>query len=285
MLRIKQRTSGTYTLTASALDDDGVVQDISAPYTVTIKNGAGTTVATGTPTYHQHVLTYTPAVTLLPDLDTYSVTWTGIVSAAAWSFTDTLELAGGYLFEIADLRAEDRAFENANKYPSETLRKIRTWVEDTIESERAAAVAFVPRSRRITIDGTDSRMLILPDFNVREVLSITVDGTAWTNLDLAEIVIDDNALHLQSGYWIGGDRNVEIHYTHGHDLTPGPITRAALMLAREYLIKSDLPGRATATSIGDQMFRLTIAGRDGVTGLPEVDAAISQFGRKRFGIA
>ena len=65
---------------------------------------------------------------------------------------------------------------------------------------------------------------------------------------------------------------------------PGPIARAAVILCREYLAATELPGRATATSIGDQMFRLTVAGRDGATGLPEVDSAVEQFGRRKYGI-
>jgi hypothetical protein len=77
---------------------------------------------------------------------------------------------------------------------------------------------------------------------------------------------------------------VTVHYVHGYNYPPGAITRAGLILSREYLIKSDIPGRATATTVGDQLFRITVAGRDGVTGLPEVDAAIAQFGRKSFAI-
>jgi hypothetical protein len=129
---------------------------------------------------------------------------------------------------------------------------------------------------------------MLPDLEIQSIYAITVGSTAWTAPQIATLTIDDGVVWLATdspiATWTEGHRNVTIHYTHGEPLAPGAITRAALMLAREYLLKTDIPGRATATSIGDQMFRLTIAGRDGVTGLPEVDAAIQQFGRKSYAI-
>jgi hypothetical protein len=199
-----------------------------------------------------------------------------------------VEIAGGYLFEIADLRASDRAFTDADKYPSAMVREIRAWVEDVIEGPRAANIAFVPRGNRVTVDGTGRNAIMLPDLEIRSVYAVTVGSTAWTSEQIATITIDDGVLWLNATspipQWTEGRQNVTIHYTHGESIPPGSITRAALMLAREYLLKTDIPGRATAQTIGDQMFRLTIAGRDGVTGLPEVDAAIQQFGRKSYAI-
>lgn len=285
MLRIKQRTTGAYALTATAVDDDGVVQHVDSP-SITVKDGAGTTVATGTPSANnQHVLSFSLTASLLPKLDTYSVIWSGTIGGNAWSWTDELELCGGYLFEIADLRAMDRAFENTTKYPTATLRQIRTWAEQTIEGKRAARVAFVPRSNRAKVSVTQdySTGLILPDFAVRKIHSLSVDGVAWTQTEIDTLTIEDNIVWNDAG-WIAGNANIEVHYEHGHDIPAGPVTRAALLLAREYLLKSELPSRATATSIGDQWFRINVAGRDGVTGLPEVDAVIDQFGRKFYGI-
>lgn len=283
MLRIKQRQSGVYTLTAQAIDEEGQPQTIDGPYGVTVTDSAGTILVTDAATYNEGILTYLLAASDIPHLDTYTVTWTGTVDGNEWSWATEIEVVGGYLFEISDLRGEDRAFTDATKYPSDALRAIRTIVEDTMESPRAAGLAFVPRGKRITIDGNDASFLIVPDYALRSVVSVKINGVALTGEEVATLTVDDDAVHAPF-IWPAGNRNIEIHYIYGLDRAPTPITRAALMLAREYLVKSDLPGRATATSIGDQWFRVTIAGRDGVTGLPEVDAAINQFGRKSFRI-
>lgn len=284
MLRLKQRTGGVYTLSTTVRDDDGATLVPTAP-SIAIKDSAGEVVEEGTPTVSDSTLSYEIPAASLPFLDSYTIVWGATADSAPWSSTEYLELVGGYLFEIPDLRASDRAFENATKYPTETLRAVRTAVEQTIEGKRAANVAFVPRGARVTVDGNGKHEIVVPHFEVREVISAFVNGWPLSPAQVASLIVDDNSIYWPDGTWLAGRKNIEIHYTHGRDVPPGPISRAALILAKEYAVKTDLPGRATATSIGDQIFRLTVAGRDGVTGLPEVDAAIGDHGRKSFGIA
>lgn len=284
MIRVKRQPVGQYTFTVATVDDDGVPVTAAAPFTATVVDGDGVVIVTPVVTYANGVLTAHVAVDALPLLDTYLIVWSATVSGVAWQWTSEVELCGGYLFEIADLRAFDRQFVDPVKWPTERLRRARVWVENTIEGSRAARVAFVPRGRRVSVDGTNRTDLVVPDFEVRQVHAITADGIDLTSGQLDSVTVDDNVVWRGTA-WAAGKRNIHLHYEHGFDRPPGAISRAALLLAREYLIQSDLPGRATATSVGDQMFRLTIAGRDGVTGLPEVDAAIEQFGRRGFGIA
>lgn len=290
MNRIKRRAVGTYALTATAENEDGVAQVISVPVTVTIRDGAGAVVVSDVPTITPAgTLTYDADAALMPHLDTYHVTWTGTVSGDVQEWVTDIELVGDYLFEIADLRKQDRAFADTTKYPTDMLKEVRNWVEDVIEGPRAANVAFVPRGRRITTEGPGLYVnaaygLDVADYETQTVYSASVNNTALTSTQISGLVCDDNLVWRTDAGWPAGHRNIKIHYSHGYNRPPGAIIRAGLMLAREYLVKSDLPGRATATSIGDQMFRLTIAGRDGVTGIPEVDAAIDQFGRKGYQI-
>lgn len=283
MQRLMFATQGAYEITVSTVNDEGQIVTPVAPFSVTVYDGAGAQVDAGTPTYSHGVLTYQIPASAVPHLDALRAVWDASDDnggALRW-FSDA-EIVGGFMFEIADLRDQDRTF-TLDKYPSPVLREVRSWVEDVIEGPRAANVAFVPRSARITIDGSGTHTLPLPNLDVREVYAVTVNGTAWTEAELAQITPADGLLFLEWGkIWPGGKRNITLHYSHGLDRPPGAITRAGLMLAREYLVKSDVPGRATATSIGDQLFRLTIAGRDGVTGIPDVDAAIDQFGRKTY---
>lgn len=283
MLRIKQRAVGVYALTATAVDDDGTPQAVTSP-SVTVKDGAGVTMASGIPSIDGDTLTYSLEASAIPYLDSYTITWSGTIGANPWSWTDTLEIVGGYLFEIADLRGYDRAFLDSVKYPATALAAARIEVEQTIEGEKAACVAFVPRGARATVSGTGKDTIVLPHYEVREVYALSVNGTALTSEQLAALVIDDNRVSLGSGAFTTGRKNVVVHYAHGRDAAPAPIGRAALLLAKEYIVASDLPSRATATSIGTQWFRVNVAGRDGITGIPDVDAAIDQHGRKHLRI-
>lgn len=298
MTRVKRRTVGSYTLTATATDEEGAQQTITAPVSVTIYDGAGVEIASGTPLIAGGTLVYEVPAATLPKFDTYSLVWSGLVDAEVQEWATDVEIVGGHHFELSELRKKDRAFQNATKYPAEALKEAREWAEDKIEGPKAAQRAFVPRGRRAVLDGSgpdyaqgyaplvysnDYTGLKVPDFDVRELYSVTINGVALTAEELAEISIDDNWLY-RAGGWPSGSANIRLHYAYGLDRAPRDIRRAALILAREDLVESDIPGRATATSAGDQTFRITIAGRDGVTGLPEVDAAISQWGRAGFGI-
>lgn len=305
MIRVKRQLVGSYTFTVDTFNDDGDPIVPTGSYAATILDGAGLPIGTSySATYASNQLSAVIPAVVLDTLDTYTITYAPtLLGSTQPIFTLDVEIVGGYLFEVSQLRAQDRAFADVVKYPSSALREIRTWVEQVIEGTRAAQVAFVPRGTRVKMNGNspdlnrgyypllygnDYRDLIAPDFEIRELYSASINGTALTQDEIDAVAVDDNILHRSAGVqwpaWPYGKGNISLHYSHGYDRPPGAITRAALLLAREYLVKSDLPGRATATSIGDQMFRLTIAGRDGVTGIPEVDAAIDQHGRKGYGI-
>lgn len=303
MARVKEQASGSYTFESSYYDDNGARQVLTVATSLAIRDGSGASVSySGIPTLKGGDIVATVPVAALAHLDTYTLTWTGSVGSTVVTWSETVELVGGYLFELSALRGMDRAFSDIDKYPTDTLKEVRSQVEDVIEGPRAANVAFVPRGRRVVLGSTQYGKLVggtsrhpavtaksaqglqVPDYELRSVYSAKVNGTALTTDEVTALVPDDNMIWRSSHSWPAGRQNIELHYTHGMSQVPGAITRAALILAREYLVKSDLPGRATATSIGDQMFRLTIAGRDGVTGIPDVDAAIDQFGRKGYGI-
>ena len=298
MERYKQIATGLYALSVSTALEDGTTPAVTSP-AITIADGAGVQVATGTPVYASGALTFSVNATLCPKLDVYQCTWTGTVAGQATTWTSSFEVQGGYVCEIADVRNSDRVFTDTVKYPLALLRTVRSSVQDMLE--RAGRVSFVPRGKRVVLNGSgpdffrgyspllygqDTRKLLLPSVAVTQLYSGSIDGVALTVDDLTSITVDDSILYRSSLYppWPYGRQNIALHYVHGYATVPGPIARAAVILCREYLTGTDLPGRATATSIGDQMFRLTVAGRDGATGLPEVDSAVEQFGRQRFGV-
>lgn len=288
MIRLRQRSTGQYVLSVVSQDDAGADLEVASA-TVSIYDSAGATVVdTAAATVTAAVdpdpggISYDLDATTVPELGTYRAVFSGTVAAETIEWILDFELVGGFLFSLAELRARDSSFANTAKYPDSVLAVARIRAEQTIEGPQAARVAFVPRGRRTTLSGNDRAGIRLPDFEVRQIYSASVDGTALTSDELAGLIIDDGVVWRSSGVWRSGRRNVVLHYAHGLDFPPGPINRAALTLAREYLVDPGIDlGRATATTVGDQTYRLTIAGRDGVTGLPEVDAAIEQHGRSR----
>ena len=298
MERYKQVASGAYVLSMATALEDGTTPAVTSP-SLAITDGAGTAVTTVTPTYANGMLSASVAASLFPKLDVYHCAWAGTQSAAAASWASDFEVQGGYVCEIVDVRNSDRAFTDSARFPLALLRTVRSAVQDMLE--RAGRVSFVPRGRRVVLNGTgpdffrgyspllygqDTRKLLLPNVAVTQLYSGSINGVVLSADDLTTITVDDNLLYRSAMYppWPFGRQNIALHYVHGYATVPGPIARAAVILCREYLVGTDLPGRATATSIGDQMFRLTVAGRDGATGLPEVDSAIDQFGRHQYGV-
>ena len=77
----------------------------------------------------------------------------------------------------------------------------------------------------------------------------------------------------------------EIKYVYGTGHVPARVSQAVLDLDAYYLRSDVVPSRAVGEATDAGFLRFTIAGRDGATGLPEVDAIIEQFGRKRYGVA
>jgi hypothetical protein len=216
----------------------------------------------------------------LETLDVYDVTWSW---ANGQGRRTQFEIVGGFLFTIAELRAFDANL-TAAAYPAATVRDVRAAVQERFRIN--AGVSFVPRGRRAFLDGSGRSYLVLPDVEVQKVASIDVDGAALAVGALANVkVYPHGEIVWDGGTFAPGIRNVEVLYEHGMVSTPETIVRAALRYARHVLLTAppnDAASeneRATAVITDVGGYRLTIAGRDGPTGLPEVDAVLDQFGR------
>lgn len=191
--------------------------------------------------------------------------------------TPIVEDANHY-FTVAEFRAIDAAFANATKYPDADVIALRAMIEQAFEDK--ARCAFLPRSTTETLSGTGTCKLFLKPPKVTAVSAVTVDGTALTAGEIAELVPNDHVLYWESG-WPVGYQNVTVAYTHGLTEVPLLIKRAALTLIKSFAPTNTtgLDPRATAVSTGDMMYRITIAGRDGLFGIPEVDAWLEQYSR------
>lgn len=269
--RIRQKSAGSYSLSVRTYDEDGKPVTVTDP-ALSIADGGGTVVHEGSATATSGQLTASVAVAELAELDIYRCTWTG--TEGSWH--SVLELVGGYLFETAELRAFDPAVAQAE----EIVKAARTAAE--IRLERAARLAFVPRPRRLVRLGQGSARLRLADNAVARIVSVTVDGVAMTQDELGGLVVQEwGALDQAPGLVWAQGAVVEVHYVHGLDFPPAPVSQAAMVLAREYLFRSALSSRATVEQTDVGFFRLSTAGPDRPIGIPEVDAVVREFGRRR----
>jgi hypothetical protein len=282
--RLRLKTAGTYPLSVATIDEDGNALTVTDP-AIAITDGAGTAVtAAGSPTATAGAMTYALAVGTLP-LDTYTATWTGTVATVAQSWRTAFELCGGYLFELADLRAFDPAFADTAKYPATLVRSARTAAEQRFE--RAAQIACVPRAKRLTAVGNGTFRLKTGLSALRRVVSLSVDGTALTSDELADLVPREWGA-IDCSHHASWERNhwrrhaaIDVWCEHGLDYPDEPVSQAVMLLCRDFLIRSPLSSRATVEQSDVGFFRLSIAGKDRPTGIPEVDEVIAELNGRR----
>jgi hypothetical protein len=284
------------TLTLAPVDRDGTAVTCKTSVAVTVKDGAGATVVTagtGSIAVDGKTLSYAVDPTKLTKYDTYKITWTTYTgtgtpgTVASWE--TTLDVAGGHLFTIAEFKARGRRLDELT---AAQIRVVRMVAEDRLEEE--CEVAFVPRGGRASVTVShwrDDYRLLIPHVRLREIYAVTVDdGDSVTTLDATELAtlhvgdeqVGAGVVYCEDGdLWDDGDV-VTLHYAHGYDRPPAPVTNAALLLAGEYATPDvALPPRATSLSTDLGVFRVSVAGRERPTGLPEVDRVIERYGRAR----
>lgn len=288
MQRLRRKSAGSYTLSVETRDEDGAVLTCDGPpaqCSVDIVDGAGGPVISGAPaTIGQGQLSVEVDHEALPYLDAYTCTWHGRVAGLPYDWTSVVELAGSYLFEVSDLRSFDQALADSTRYPAPVIRAARTAAE--IRLERAAHVAFVPRGARYTTTGDGTSRLRLPHCALRALRSASIAGIELSASELAAVAVREwGALDRVDGALWPANKSIVLWYEHGYDWPPAPVRQAAMVLAREYLVSSALSSRATVEATDVGFFRLSVAGPERPTGLPEVDEVIREFGRPAAGIA
>jgi hypothetical protein len=232
--------------------------------------------AAGTGVY-QYVLS--PAQTA--GLDDYRVEWKYALAAGGPQNTKTayFRVVGQTYATIDELRAfSDGLFTDQVAYPTRTLVNYRDLAEELLERE--CGVAFSPQGRRLRMDGTGETLLPLPVRRARRVVSVTIDDTALDAGELAELKVYSSEVYRPAGWPAAvGSRNVELHLEHGYDEPPEQIREATKWIVRDLAETppSDLDTRAQAVTNDRGTQSLGVAGKDGPTGMPYVDAVIARF--------
>jgi hypothetical protein len=237
--------------------------------------------------------TTTSAITLthVASSGVYSVYWTptmlghhtpvftvtGTSTVRGGVFTEGFDVYGVTITTIADLRYRYPDLADSSKYPDGRVReKLRAAVQQWND---LAALSMAPFGKTYTTVGDGGMTLNLPDVEIRDIVTFTIDGIA---VPTTSYTFDrrGGVLTLIAG-WFTWRKDVVIHYEYGLDNPPGAVVDAVQQRAVELLVppQSGL-GRMTSVANDLGFARISLAGKDGTTGVPDFDATASLYGRR-----
>lgn len=175
-----------------------------------------------------------------------------------------VELVSRHYFALDELRSYHQdvdEFGDVDKFPLEALYFARQAATDVFE--QAAKRSFIHRVGRTKDYGRDS-LINLKHGDVYELIS---EGY----IQVSDSQLERGVFCRPYPYFI--------EYYYGADAMPAEVSRAVLELAAYILRPNNRPVGATGESSDAGYVHFTTAGRDGATSIPEVNAAIEQFGR------
>ncbi|MDD7369718.1 MAG: hypothetical protein SOW20_04555 [Berryella intestinalis] len=193
-----------------------------------------------------------------PDLA--SIEWIGTDGDRL--LTSYVEVVSRHYFDIEDLRMFGDGQDEFDGMSDDALIQARQAATEVFE--RSARRSFVERVGRTKDYGAD-QFVELAHNDVRELL---VDG--YRLVSDCQVVRDGSAPRPFP---------VWIEYLYGAEQIPAQVSRSVLELAAYMLRPTNRPIGATGESTDAGYIHFTTAGRDGATDIPEVNAAIEQFGR------
>ena len=258
------------TLRMQLLDQDGNPRPALGAITVTVTRSDGTVLAGGaTATVNPEGLAtveLTPVDTA--ELDLLAVTWAETNGAV---LSTTVEVIGGYFFSVPEARASSVRLRDETKYPDAEVIAARRAVMESCQ--RITGRSFVPRFRRLRLNGRFNDSILLPDYDIRRLRSTAVDGYA------ADLVLSGSFVrHPGISLFNYGDNNVDVAYEYGLDSPPERIKDAALLHLQSLinLTKSGVPDRAEYQIVEGRIFALNKL-RGGLTGIKDVDNAYLEW--------
>ncbi len=177
-------------------------------------------------------------------------------------FSTRVEVVTRHYFSLDALRAYGDGQDDFDTMPEEALYEARQAATEVFE--RNARRSFVRRvGKTVDYNGFGTSCIQLDHNDVDEMLT-----HGYT------LVSDCQAVRYKDS-----PHPTEVKYVYGLGDVPAQVSRAVLELAAYMLRPSNRPIGATGESTDAGFIRFTTAGQDGFTDIPEVNAAIEQFGR------
>jgi hypothetical protein len=255
--------------------EGGVATDPDSPPTVIItRESDGTTVSAGAVADEASTGQWSVTVAAAENdlLDTLIVDWAAVVNGASQEHIDYVEVAGGTVFTIPELTAVKPQYAT---WTTAQMAEMRVTVETAFETEYGTAV--VPRYARETITAGVAPDLLQLKPVVRSIRDATVDGTALTASQLADLTWTPSGNvygYPLTGYY----SNIVVGYEYGLPHPPPRIKQGLLRLAKQWLTNGPIDDRAAVYNIAEGgTYSMVVPGRNGSTfGMPELDAIINQ---------
>jgi hypothetical protein len=261
------------------MDPGTVVVTITPESTgVPLVTGAATA-GTGTAA---RTYTLTPAQTAL--LDRLTARWTSTTYPTMIPVDTYAEVVGAHLFEVGEARTFDKLqLASSATYPDAAIIAARDRIAD--DFERICCVSFIPRYARETLAGWALADLLLPHSHILAVRRVETrvgaTWTAYTTDELADVFVDGAGILTREtlGTFPSRAQSVRVVYEHGYPVPPAGIKRAALLLAVETLVPTNVPARANYQVNQTGTYGLAVAtGLAGAWyGIPEVDATLMRY--------
>jgi hypothetical protein len=267
---------------------DGVLTDLAANPTITVTKPDASTIAPGTIT-HGGTGTYSfvLAGTSIPVPTVLDVKADGTLASQPVTVHVWVEVVGELLFTLAEAKAfNDGVIVAPTNTPvpgDDDIREARIRITDEFTS--ILRFAPVPRFERVTRSGGGTTKLILPTQAPLDLLAVEIAGVAQSLTSYA--LREDGILESVSGYAAGaafpvGIRNIVVSYTYGDRTRDPSLHLAALAVAQNQLVRSDVSDRVTGISTEAGVISYATAGRRSSSGemqwygLPQVDAALNR---------
>lgn len=279
-MMISSRDGGAVGVTVAGFDGDPT--DLDTSPTLALSRGS---TALPTPTVTVDPLgpgRYTAALpaghAALAELGPLICVWSGSLDGDPWTVTDTVEVVDAWPFTLADMRAANTDLADPDRRPAEVLAMARLVACARVEA--ITRVSWMTRRVTETAPAPAGLTLRLQHPEVQQLHAVSVAGAS---VPPSEVDVASAAGVLTRGGGWGSD-TVTIDYSHGR--TPPPELAAAIRDLAVFSAAtwgSRVPERATAVSTDVGMFRLSMPGRDGPTGLPDIDAVLAPYTRPAVG--
>lgn len=293
--RVLRNTAATTYVTfysgSSPVDADGVVP-------VVVKRSNGTTLLSTNATNESDPGLYSVVIPAQSKLDELTITWTATLTGTPVSLESSVEIVGGFLFSISELRAADTALANTTRFPTQTLIDARQDVET--EFEDICMRAFVPRFTGEYVihynEDYDGRgYLKVISLGSPEPIRVTgarigsvsysdVDTAGWETAGSIELTGDSRTLAVRGDPLMVGlavGNRIWLEYEYGMTRVPAQIKIKAIRRARLNLLGmgSTIDPRATTMNIPDiGSVNLATPGMQGLeTGIPDIDVVLRRY--------
>ena len=225
--------------------------------------------------------TYTYVLAVQTEVKDLVITWTG----GTQSQVERIGIIGGWLFTEAGLRAyygSDLASEST--FPDADIQVVRDRIAD--EFEEICGVSFVPKYRQQTLAGNGRYQIKADRFYIQEILAAKISDVAQTASDLTThptLPYINHTTRLFTTPSVANPYNIVVAYRHGWQTPPADIVRAAMVLARQQLLKditgAGVPETASSWNDGTGQY-VSYAANDQTQrwyGIPSVDGALRRY--------